>query len=75
MTMEMPRILGRRKRLWCCDDAPEDLATTAEALSEEDNPNYLTMRIEALVDEAEETTRLSNVSNGGDGDVFTCPGC
>ena len=46
-TTEATRIQGRRRRLRRCNDWPEELATTKEALAEEDNPKFLTMTMEA----------------------------
>ena len=46
-TTEAARIWGQRRRLQRRDDGPEELATTAEALVEEDEPEVLTTTMEA----------------------------
>ena len=55
--MDATRIWGRQQRLRICDGGPEKLATTAEALEKEDEPEDLMMMTEA--EEAEEKTRPS----------------
>ena len=52
-------IQGRRRRLRRCDEGPEELVTTTEALEEEDEPEVLAMKTEAYAEEAEKTTRPS----------------
>ena len=42
-----------------CDDRPEELATTTEASTEEDELEVLTAITEASIDETEYTTRPS----------------
>ena len=57
--IEEAMIRGRRRRLWRCDDRPEELATTTQALAEKYEPDVLTMTTEASIEEAEYTTRPS----------------
>ena len=52
-------ILGRQWRMRRCNDRPEELVTTTNAFSEEDEPEVLTRITEVLAEEAEETTRPS----------------
>ena len=51
--MEAERIRGQRQRLRSWDNGPEELATTAEASTEEDEPEVLTTRTEVSEEEAE----------------------
>ena len=52
------------------------MATTTEVLAEEDEPDVLRMTIEASIEEAEDTTRLSerlqrvNIYDDGGANVF-----
>ena len=39
-----------------CDDGPEELATTAEASSEENDPEVSTTKTEASIEEGEDPT-------------------
>ena len=52
-------IQGQQRRLWRCDNRPEELATTMEDLAEENDPEVLTATTQASAEEAEETTRPS----------------
>ena len=58
-TKEAARIWGQWHRLRRRDDEPEELATTIEALDEEDYPEVLTTTTEVSAEEIEETTHLS----------------
>ena len=58
-TTEAERVWGRRQRLRRCNDEPDELVTTTEALAEEDEPKVSTTTTEDLTEEAEETTRPS----------------
>ena len=51
-TTEAARIWGQHRSLRRCDDGPEELATTVEALSEEDDPEELTTMPEVSAEEA-----------------------
>ena len=48
-----------QRRLLRRDDGPEELATTTEALAEVDEPEVLTTITDASIEEAEDTTLLS----------------
>ena len=54
-------IWGRQQRLRRRDDRPGELATTSEALTEEDETKDLTTTTEASVEEEEETMRPSEL--------------
>ena len=54
-----PRIWGQQLSLRRRDDGPELLATSTEALAEEDEPKDSTTKKDALGEEAEETKRPS----------------
>ena len=41
------------------DDGPEELATITEASAEEDETEFSTAKMEASIEEAEDTTRQS----------------
>ena len=56
--MEAARIWGGQRRLWRRDGRTEELATTMEALAEEDEPKVSMATTEASAEEAEETTCL-----------------
>ena len=56
---EGSEIWGRRRRLRRRNDRPEELATNMEASSEEDYTKVFTTTTEASIEEAENTTRLS----------------
>ena len=58
-TIEAAMIRVTRQRLWHRDGEPEELATTMEALEDEDDPKILTMTTEESGEEAENTTRPS----------------
>ena len=57
-TTEASRIQGQLQRLWRRDDRPEELVTTTEASTEEDETKVSMTRTEVLAEEAEESTRL-----------------
>ena len=52
-------IWGRRRRLLRRDDRPYELATTIEASAEEDDPKVSMETTEVSIEEAEDTTSLS----------------
>ena len=56
---EASSIKGQHWRLRRGDDRPEEFATMAEALEEEDDPEVLAITAQALAEEAEKTTRPS----------------
>ena len=58
---EGSNIWGRRWRMLRCDDGPYELYTTTEALAEDDDPGVLTTTNEASIEEAEDTTHLSEL--------------
>ena len=64
-------------RLMRRDDGPEELVTTTEASAEKDGPEVSMMKTKASIEEAEDTTHLSellqqvNVYNGGGAGVLT----
>ena len=56
---KVSEIQGRRRMLLRCNDGPYELATTTDASSEEDKPEVSTKTTEASIEEAEDTTHLS----------------
>ena len=52
-------ILGQQRRLLHCNNGPQELATATEALAEENDTEVSMMTTEASIEEAEDTTRLS----------------
>ena len=56
---EVSEIRGRRRRLLRRNGRLEGLATTMEAWEEEDEPEVSTTTTEASIEEAEDTTCLS----------------
>ena len=54
-------IWVRQQRLLCFDDGPEELVNTMEAFTEEDEPKDLVTTTEPSIEEAEYTTRPSDV--------------
>ena len=50
-TTEAARIQGRQRRLRCRDYRLEELATTTEVLTEDNEPEVLTMTKEASTEE------------------------
>ena len=58
-TTEVENIWGRRQRLQRRDYGTEELVTTTEASADEDAPEDSKKTTEALVEEAEKTTNLS----------------
>ena len=58
-TAEAERIWGQQRRLQRCDDGPKELATTTEALAEEDEPEVSMTKTEASIKDSEDTMRPS----------------